>query len=131
MFFLFLFPIFFQQLRTHPRPSCFWAEVAAVLGAWAHWCYRDHLDEAAFGANDRPIVVKSVSLFFFFFFRFFTRLYMYPTCKSWVQKVRNSESGTAMSFHLLQLRFPVAVLLQHFNLGCWLEWDETVTEKLM
>lgn len=34
----------------------FWVstpEVAAILGAWAHWCYQDHLDEAAFGANDR------------------------------------------------------------------------------
>ena len=28
-------------------------EVAAMLGAWAHWCYQDHLEEAAFGANDR------------------------------------------------------------------------------
>lgn len=28
-------------------------KVAAMLGAWAHWCYQDHLEEAAFGANDR------------------------------------------------------------------------------
>lgn len=29
-------------------------QVAAILGAWAHYCYQEQLDEAAFGANDRP-----------------------------------------------------------------------------
>eukprot|EP00434_Breviolum_minutum_P034541 symbB.v1.2.030577.t1/scaffold3461.1/size67752/2 len=55
-----------------------------MLGAWAHWCYQDHLEEAAFGANDR---------------------------------------------------FPVAVLLQHFNLGYFLYdtvhvavWDQKFME---
>eukprot|EP00913_Durusdinium_trenchii_P007849 g7367.t1 len=57
------------------RISFFHHVVAAVLGAWAHWCYQDHLEEAAFGANDR---------------------------------------------------FPVAVLLQHFNLGTSVEkWSNS------
>ena len=30
-------------------------QVAAILGAWAHYCYQEQLDEAAFGANDRPV----------------------------------------------------------------------------
>ncbi|CAK9109201.1 Uncharacterized protein SCF082_LOCUS50752 [Durusdinium trenchii] len=66
------------------RISFFHHVVAAVLGAWAHWCYQDHLEEAAFGANDR---------------------------------------------------FPVAVLLQHFNLGYFLYdtvhvavWDQKFLE---
>lgn len=66
------------------RISFFHHLVAALLGAYAHWCYRAELTEAAFGANDR---------------------------------------------------FPVAVLLQHFNLGYFLYdsvhvavWDQKFME---
>jgi hypothetical protein len=41
--------------QKNSRPSgIFNRQVAAILGAWAHYCYQEHLDEAAFGANDRP-----------------------------------------------------------------------------
>ena len=83
---LFMLSIYTGALveQSCSRISFFHHVVAAMLGAWAHWCYQDHLEEAAFGANDR---------------------------------------------------FPVAVLLQHFNLGYFLYdtvhvavWDQKFME---